>query len=326
MRDLALGRVEACLYGEPWAILPDKLADLAAVFERRRAGAATDAATVAELEKARAERDARIAATLPGATVRDVRGMTVRQVGRVAVLPMYGTVVQRPGMFTRYSGGVSAEQFAAAHEELVADPAVSAVVWDVDSPGGSVAGVPESADRLFALRGQKKTVAVANVLMASAAYWLGSVADEVVATPSSLTGSIGVFNVHEDHSGANAAAGVRVTYVYAGRRKVEGNSDSPLTPDALGAIQQRVDDYYGLFVAAVARNRKASQKAVREGYGEGDVLTAQRAVAAGLADRIETLDAVLKRLGAKAEQTGSPGRVEAPARIQRQAEAEQSLQ
>ena len=66
-----------------------------------------------------------------------------------------------------------------------------------------------------------------------------------------LTGSIGVYTVHQDFSGANAKAGVGVTYVFAGERKVDGNPDSPLSPAAAASMQQMVDDFYGLFVGAV---------------------------------------------------------------------------
>lgn len=288
MSDLIVAILRAELVGMPWAILPEKLPALIEMLDRPSAVPLASMDEMPHLSRVEA-----------GTTTREVRGVLVRQVGRVAVVPMFGTISQRPGLFTRYSGGASAEQFAAVNEELAADPAVSAIVWDVDSPGGSAYGLPEAADRLYALRGQKRTVAVSNALMASAAYFLASAADEVVAAPSSMTGSIGVYMLHEDHSGANDQAGVKVTYVYAGKRKIDGNFDAPLGDTARASIQQKVDDYYAQFITAVARHRGATQAAVRGGFGEGDVLTAERAVAARLADRVETLDSVVRRLGGK---------------------------
>lgn len=315
MRNDSLPNVAAVLYGEPWAILPEKLEALVAVMAARGAGAGSDPD---EWGRQRAEREKAALAALPGASAREVAGMSVRQVGKVAVLPLYGTVTQRPSVFAKYSGGTSAEQFAAANEELVNDESVSAIVWDVNSPGGSVAGVPEAADKLAGLKGRKKTVAVSNSMMASAAYWLSSAADEVVAAPSSLTGSIGVYTVHESRARANVADGIDVTYVYAGKRKVDGNPDSPLTAPALASMQEMVNDYYDMFVKTVATNRKSSMKAVREGYGEGDTLTAARAVAAGLADRIGTLAGVVGGLAP----AGKVGRGAATALLlQRAAEA-----
>jgi ClpP class serine protease len=172
------------------------------VLARRKAGGAAPAAWDDDDEDPRRKlREQRARAI--GAKLRDVGGMLVEQVGKVAVLPMFGTISQRPSLMTKYSGGTSAEQFAGAHAALLDDGSVRSIVWEVDSPGGSVAGVPEAAARLVGMRGQKKTVAVSNALMASAAYWLGSAADEIVAAPSSLTGSIGVVAVHEDYSRAN---------------------------------------------------------------------------------------------------------------------------
>lgn len=74
-------------------------------------------------------------------SVRRVAGMPYYQVGRVAVIPLAGFITQRPNWLTAYGFGTSVGQFVAAHAELAADPAISGIVWDVDSPGGSVAGV-----------------------------------------------------------------------------------------------------------------------------------------------------------------------------------------
>lgn len=87
----------------------------------------------------------------------------------------------------------------------------------MDSPGGGVGGVPEAFAALAAVRGRKPTVALSNPLMASAAYWLASAADQIVASPSALTGSVGVYHLHEDYSRAADAVGVTVSYIHAGK-------------------------------------------------------------------------------------------------------------
>jgi ClpP class serine protease len=137
-------------------------------------------------------------------------------------------------------------------------------------------------------------VAIANTLAASAAYYLAAQADEVVASPSSLTGSIGVFTYHVDQTKADEIEGRTVTYVSAGKYKTE--TVGPLSDEARAMLQQRVDDFYGQFVNAVAKGRGVSSSAVRAGYGEGRVLTAKRAVDAGLADRVGTIDDAVRRL------------------------------
>jgi ClpP class serine protease len=87
----------------------------------------------------------------------------------------------------------------------------------IDSPGGALDGVPEFAGEIFATRGRKKVIAIANTIAASAAYWIASSAEELVVTPSGSVGSIGVFAVHEDLSKALDMAGLKVTLLAAFR-------------------------------------------------------------------------------------------------------------
>ena len=213
------------------------------------------------------------------------------------MLPLTGVIMHRANMFSEFSGGTSTEKFTAAFRQLVADPMIKAIVLDVDSPGGTVAGVEELASEIFKAREQKPIYAVANALAASAAYWIASSATELIVTPSGLVGSIGVYAAHQDISEFAKQAGVKVTLVSAGKYKTEGNEFEPLSDEARAALQARVDEYYGMFVKAVARNRGVSPSDVRGGFGEGRVVGAKQAVALGMADRVATLDETLARLG-----------------------------
>jgi len=223
-----------------------------------------------------------------------------RQQGTVAVIPVTGIMFQRPSFFGSLFGAVGTDQIAASVRSAAADSGVKAIVLDVDSPGGETFGVPELADAVYTARGVKPVVAVANSLDASAAYWISSQATEVVASPSSMLGSIGVFALHEDISQLAEAAGVKVTLISAGKYKTEGNEFEPLSDEARGAVQQMVDDTYSMFVAAVARGRGVKPHDVRTGMGEGRLVLARDAVRLGMADRIGTLGDVLARLGAGA--------------------------
>lgn len=251
----------------PWAVLPETLAGMIETARRFDAGESVTSAVAARTERA-----------APGS---------------IAVLPVWGVIEQRESFMSMLFGGTSTERTSARLRELVADPGVAAIVLDVDSPGGSVSGVDELSAEIYRMRGSKPIVAVADSLMASAAYWIASAADEVVVTPSGEVGSIGVLTVHTDLSGMLEAEGVNVTILSAGEFKTEGNPYEPLGDEARAAIQARVDEYYGMFVTAVARNRGVGVAAVREGYGRGRVVGAKEAVATGLANRIATLDTVL---------------------------------
>ena len=166
---------------------------------------------------------------------------------------------------------------------------------DWDSPGGSVAGAGEFATRLGAVAAEKRVISVANHQMCSAAYWGGARSTEIVAAPSALVGSIGVYCMHEDLSAYLKAEGVAVTYISAGTFKVDGNPTQPLSDTARARLSALVAEPYARFVADVAAGRGASPEAVRTGYGEGATLSAPEAMRAGLIDGIETLDSVIAR-------------------------------
>jgi capsid assembly protease len=257
------------LYSDPWAIRSEVLA---AVTHQVRSAVEANTSII------------RVAAA---------PGRSVARQGAVAVLPMHGIIRQRADAFMAFFGGTSTEHFGRLLGQVLGDAAVSSVVIEIDSPGGSVEGVAELGDLIYRSRGRKPIIAVANSLAASAAYWLGSQADELVVTPSGQLGSIGVFVVHEDISRALEREGVKPTIISAGRDKTLGNPFEPLSARARAHLQERVDDYYGMFVSAVARGRKTTAAAVRAGFGEGRVVGAREAVRLGMADRVATLDVVV---------------------------------
>jgi len=219
--------------------------------------------------------------------------------GAVAVVPLTGVLTGRGSFLTWLFGGTALDQWAIDFQDAVDDPNVQAVVLLVDSPGGSVDLVPETAARIRAARDVKPIVAVASTQAASAAYWLAAQADELIVSPSGEVGSIGVFLVHYDESQLNARVGIAPTYVYAGRYKVEVNPDTPLSADARGYLQQRVDESYGDFLGAVASGRGVTPAIVRTRFGEGRMFGAAEAVRRGMADRIGTIEDAVARLATR---------------------------
>lgn len=216
--------------------------------------------------------------------------------GTAAVIPVGDVIFPRYSPDLEEFGIPSAEGIARAVQRAVADSAVSAIVLDIDSPGGAIFGLPEAAEAVFAARSAKRVIAVANHVAASAAYWLASQANELVVTPAGTVGSVGVLNAHADFSRALDRAGLKVTYVTAGEFKAERAGEFPLNAEARAEMQREVDRYYGMFVNAVARGRGKSAAHVRERFGEGRMLLAQDAVRVGAADRVGTLDDVLAEL------------------------------
>jgi signal peptide peptidase SppA len=219
------------------------------------------------------------------------------------VLPLFGVIAPRAAQLNSVSGpsGTGVDAFTRMFRQALADPAVGSILIEIDSPGGRVDGVPELAAEIRKSRGDKPIVAISNTTAASAAYWIASQCDEIVVTPSGEVGSIGVYCAHEDLSGALEQDGVKVTLVSAGKFKTEGNPFEPLSEEAVAAFQADVDAYYTMFVNDVAKGRGVSAAAVRDGFGEGRMVMARDAVAAGMADRVATVDDTVRRLA-----TGGP--------------------
>lgn len=222
--------------------------------------------------------------------------------GDIAVMNLSGTISQRMGIMDAASGGTSTEAFGQKFDELANDPKIKAIVMNVDSPGGSAYGLEELSTKIREARNSKRPIiAIANSLMASAAYYIGSAADEVIASPGAQVGSIGTIMVHTDISKANEEDGIVKTIIRAPANKAEGNPFEPLSDSASQHLQATVDQYYAMFVDAVAANRGISSAKVRTDYGQGRLLTAKDALSAGMVDRISTYDSVIARLRGSSE-------------------------
>jgi signal peptide peptidase SppA len=276
-----------------WGITPEALPALAR-FSR---GKATEAEVRAEIEP-------------PEPASELLAGPTQ---GRVAVIPLQGVITPTGSFLGALTGGGGGLQsFRESLAETVANDDISTILIAINSPGGRVDLVPETAAEVRAASQQKKVVAIATTLAASAAYWIGSQASEFVVTPSGQVGSIGVFCVHEDWSAFDERMGIKTTLISAGKHKVAGNMYEPLSEEARAVIEEGVYDVYEQFTAAVALGRGATVEAVKSGYGEGACVGAQRAVDLGLADSIETFEDTARRLvqeargGRSAEQVDSP--------------------
>jgi len=260
---------------------------------------------------------ARFAGPAPEANSRP--GMVLLNDG-VAVIPIKGVLTKRKrsGYFGGTYGGQTGEVMRRVRE-AAANRDVRSIVFDVDSPGGSVDGIAEAAAAIREARKSKKIYAVADSLAASAAYWLAAQAHEFIVAPSGEVGSIGVFVVHDDVSGMLKKQGIKPTYIHAGRNKVETNADEPLSAEATAHLQEVVDDYYDAFVSDVALGRGIDEAVVRSAtFGEGRAYTAKRALERGMVDRIATLEEVL-RLAAE-----EPAREHTSARAHRSATARPS--
>jgi capsid assembly protease len=221
----------------------------------------------------------------------------------VYVLPIVGGLYHRSGNANAPSG---AHTYVDVQNHLVTalnTPEVKGIMLDIDSPGGQGAGCFELGDIILSARKSKPIWAVANSLAASAAYAIGSAATKLYCTPSGEVGSVGVVYMHADMSKAMEAAGVAVTYIYAGKHKIDGNPYQPLPASVKAEIQSGIDEMYEGFVAHVAKARGLDEKAVRK--TEARCFRAEEAKSLGLVDQIGAFDAALSDFTASLNKTSA---------------------
>lgn len=212
------------------------------------------------------------------------------------VLPICGMIDERDSWVMEYMGGTSLESIRAALDLCANEPRVSGVVFDVYSGGGSAYGVKECADYIYSMRSHLNMVSVSHSIMASASYYLGAPAHRIYATPTSVTGSIGVAWVHSDYSKAEAEMGITTTIFRIPETKMEGHPAEPLTDAAKQAMMTRCGQLYDMFTGDVAKYRGCKQQDVKDNYGKGRVLSADDALKCGMIDKIATFEDVIQQM------------------------------
>lgn len=202
----------------------------------------------------------------------------------VAIIPMWGALLHRDGWCDSYGTGY--DYIRAKFDAAMADPDVKGIVFDVNSPGGHVAGNFELADEIYAARSVKPSIAIIDSMCYSGGYSLGSSTSRMIATPSGGVGSIGVVMMHVSVQQLMEKWGIDINFIHAGAHKVDGNMFNALPEDVRARYQASVERSYEKFVALVARNRSMDADAVRA--TEALCYDVEEGLSLGLIDAIQT--------------------------------------
>jgi protease-4 len=210
----------------------------------------------------------------------------------VAVVPLEGEIAR-------------SDDFVETLQEIEDNSRVSAVVLRINSPGGAVAPSQEMYDAVRRLAAKKPVVASLGSVAASGGYYVASAADVVVASPGTLTGSIGVIMSLTNVRGLMDKLGVEATIITAGKWKDTGSPFRAITPDERTMLQQMADQVHTQFIDAVAAGRKLDPARVRE-IGNGRVYTGQEAQQIGLVDELGGIEAAVRIAGVRGGIVGKP--------------------
>jgi protease IV len=191
-------------------------------------------------------------------------------------------------------GTIGGDSLAELIRQARFDKDIKAVVLRVDSPGGSVAASEEIYQELQALRAAGKPLVVSmGDLAASGGYYISAPANQIWASPATLTGSIGIFAIIPTISQTLSKVGVGVdgvgTTALAGALSIE----RPLSPEISGLLQSQVDRGYWQFVDRVASGRRQTPQQI-DAIGQGRVWAGADARRLGLVDRLGTLEDAVK--------------------------------
>lgn len=220
-------------------------------------------------------------------------GLPIRVVNGVAVIPLMGFMVRRAGYFARLFGFSGTDDVRHAIQVALADEDISNILLRVDSPGGSVCGLPEIADVIHSA--DKPIITQVEGTCASAAYYVASQTDRILIGRGDLVGSIGVRMLMYDYSKAFEEAGIKAIPIDTGKYKSAGAIGTEITEEHIADFQRIVDFYFDDFVAMVTRGRGISEDTVRA-VGDGRMYTPAEAAGNGLIDGVSTIEETLNEL------------------------------
>ena len=294
----------AAVTGTPWAMLEDRVQAMADVITLRSRGEKFSQDEVQDRLRVHQAKRLGAMSSLEGSHSSSIGPQII---DGVAVIPIYGVLAPKMDVFMQISGGTSTQELMAWIEEAATSPKVKGILLDIDSPGGDAHGNQEVADLLRQVRESLPVKAVVSNLGASAAYYIGSAAGELIASPSAEVGSIGVYYVHGEAQTRNEAAGVTYTVFRAGENKNLANAQEHLTDKARANVHERMTALYDQFVGSVASGRKTTVENVLANFGAGKLTLADRAVQVGMVDRVATLQTVFNQMRGKGAAASRPG-------------------
>lgn len=309
MRDRA--RIMSALSGKPWAIQAEGLDELIALAKgepvtiealgRKAAARSTDGRVAMEDDED--SPPARAALDDDEEYLREFGSAIVRD--GVAIIPVFGPLIAYAS-WLEACGLTSYETIRKDLAAAVAHGGVTAVILEIDSPGGQVTGCSEAAAAIRAVAEIMPVIAVVVGDCCSAAYWLASAADHIAITSTSGVGSLGCCCSIIDRTGAEEKAGIKTWEIIS--LQTPNKRPNVATDSGRAAIQKIADDTAAVFLAEVASNRGLSLEVVSSPqFGQGAVLIGQHAVDANLADEIASLEDVMAELAL--EETEASGQV-----------------
>lgn len=222
-------------------------------------------------------------------------GLPVQVVDNVAVIPLMGPMVKYGSWIARDLGMTSTTAVRAALQAAVADQGVDTILLHMDTPGGTVAGLPELGDAIAAANKLKPVVVQVDDMAASAGYYAAAQASAIYAGRLGMVGSIGVRMMLYDYSQEFEQMGIEAIPIDTGEFKSAGAVGTKITDAQRADFQRIVDGYFADFKATVRKGRGMTEKQF-SAVADGRMFFAGEAMELGLIDGVQTLEQTLAKL------------------------------
>lgn len=224
----------------------------------------------------------------------------VQMEGSLAIVPIKGKLASKENWLTRMFGMMTYETLSNTLASIVADGSVTDVLLDVDSPGGAAKGIEIGAEAIAATKEAGIPVSThTSSEMASAAYWLGSAGDPIMASEHAEVGSIGVIAVHTEYTEAFKKAGIKHTVMRKGEEKALATPFEKLSGPAKAQIDASMERSYQAFIDAASENTGLPRDYVAETLATGKMFTAEEALDVGMVNEIVSYNDAINNILSK---------------------------
>ncbi len=210
---------------------------------------------------------------------------------KIALIDVRGMIVdaERPGLIAPGENPVG--RFVEGLRRAAADSAVKAIIVRINSPGGTVTASDVLYREIMHFKTQtgKPVVVLMGEVAASGGYYIACAGDEVIAHPTTVTGSIGVLIQTFNFSEGMRRIGIRAEAITSGPNKAAGSPFEPMPPEHRALLQGLVDEFYENFVEVVIASRPGLSAEDLAWITDGRVITGRKAAQVGLVDRLGDL-------------------------------------
>lgn len=218
-----------------------------------------------------------------------------KNIKNIAIIPIRGILTNRSTLWTWFYGAYTYGMIRKSFRAALSDKKIDNIILEFDTNGGTIAGLFDLADEIYAARSQKKIIAVINEKAYSAGYLIASAAEEIYANRTGGAGSIGVRAIHADTSKMEERIGVKYTEIFAGAKKGDLSPHKPLSERGANTLQDIVNDIQEISVTTVAKHRGLDVKKIIA--MEAGIYQGKRALEANLIDDIKTMEEVITSMG-----------------------------